>query len=64
MKYLTPDQTQTLKKRFKEKPYLDKGEKCQLANLLQTTEKKIAKWFGDRRSQRRQAGLLAKGEEC
>ena len=63
-KYLTPDQTKTLRKRFQNKPYLEKGEKYQLANSLNISAKKIEKWFLDRRARRRHAGLLAKGEEC
>ena len=64
MKYLTPGQTQILMKKFQNKPYLDKGEKHQLASLLNVSEKKIEKWFIDKRAQGRQAGLLDKGEEC
>ena len=62
-KYLTPSQTQTLMKRFQNKPYLDKGEKHELANLLKISEKKLEKWFIDRRPQKKQRGLLVKGEE-
>ena len=50
--------------RFQSKPYLEKGEKHQLAKSLNTSELRIEKWFNNRRSQRRKAGLLTKGEEC
>ena len=63
-KHLTPSQAETLMKRFQRKPYLDKGEKHQLANLLNVSGKKIEKWFVDKRAQARRAGSLAKGEEC
>ena len=62
-KYLTPGQTQTLMKKFQNKHYLDKEEKHQLANLLKISEKKVEKWFIDKRSQRRQPGLRTKSEE-
>ena len=63
-KYLTPYQTQTLTKILQNKPYLKKEEKQQLANLLNISEETINRWFVGGRAQRRQAGLLAKGEEC
>ena len=63
MKNLTPNEIQALMKIFQNKPYLDKGEKHELANLLNRSEKRIDNWFIERRAQARQAGLLAKGEE-
>ena len=60
-KHLSTSQAETLMKRFQKNPYLDKGEKQQLANLLNTSGKKIEKWFLDKRAQARQAGSLAKG---
>ena len=60
----TTYQTQTLMKRLQNKLYLEKGEKHQLAKLLDTSDVRIERWFNRRRTEIRQAGLLAKGEEC
>ena len=50
-------------KRFQNKPYLDKGDEHQLANLLNISKKRIETWFIERRREGRQAGLLALCEE-
>ena len=51
-------------KRLKNKPYLEKEEKHELARLLNISVKRIEWWYKNRRKERRKAGLLEKGEEC
>ena len=58
--YFTPYQQQILVKRFQAKPYLEPGEKHQLARSLNTSDKRIRHWFKYRRCVRRKQGLLCK----
>ena len=60
LKLLTPNQKQVLVRRLEAKPYLELGEINQLAESLNMSNKKIAKWFGDARFRRRKKGLLCK----
>ena len=59
-KQLTPYQNKTLLKRFEAKPYLEQGEKAQLAMSLNISETKIAQWFHHKRKMKRKKGLLGK----
>ena len=59
-KVWTPDQKQVLMKRFQAKPYLEPGEKYQLAESLNTSDESIVNWFYVTRCKRRQKGLLRK----
>lgn len=59
-KQLTIYQKETLVERFKANPYLEPGERHQLAKSLNISEKKIAKWFERRRHMKRKKGLLQK----
>ena len=59
-KYLTPDQKETLVKRFQAKPYLEQGEKRQLASSLNISEAKLAQWFHNKRKLKGKKGLLCK----
>ena len=63
-KSFTPYQTQTLIQWFEDKPYLKFEEKHQLAKSVNISERRIQDWYRYRRSVRRKAGLLPKGEEC
>ena len=60
LKLLTPDQKQVLLKRLEAKPYLEPGEKHQLAESLNMSDKRITSWFRDKRFTRRKKGLLCK----
>ena len=51
-------------KRFEEKPQLEEEEICDLAKLLNVSEKRIKVWFWHMRWKRRRQGLLAEGEGC
>ena len=59
-KPLTPYQTQVLVKRLEAKPYLEPGEKHQLAMSLNMSDKRIANWFRYARSKRRKKEPLCK----
>ena len=61
---MTTYQTQTLMNMFQDKPYLERGEKHQLARLLNISAGRIQKWYNNMRSKRRKAGLPGKCEEC
>ena len=55
-------QAQVLMKHFQAKPYMKRGEKRQLARLFNTSERRIANWFGNMRRQKRKERLKSKGE--
>ena len=57
---LTPYQEQVLVKRFQVNPYLEPGEKNELAPLLNMSIKSIVQWFRVRRYYTRKKGLLRK----
>ena len=61
---MTTYQAQTLMKRFKNKPFLEREEKDQLAELLNISGKRIQDWYMNRRQERRKSELFGKGEEC
>ena len=48
--------------RFLVNEYLRKGEKCQLANLLNISQKRVEKWFRNMRHKRKAQGMLPKSE--
>ena len=58
--WLTPHQRETLEKRFQADPYVERGEKPQLAMSLNISEAKISVWFVRRRNKEREKGLLGK----
>ena len=57
---LTIYQKESLVERFQTNPYLEQGEKHQLARSLNISERKIEKWFDRRRLMKRKKGLLSK----
>ena len=59
-KQLTPYQLNTLLKRFQAKPFLEQGEKSQLARSLNISEATIAQWFQNRRKKKRRTEMLCK----
>ena len=59
-KRFTIYQKETLEERYQANPYLEQGEKHQLARLLNISERKIAKWFERRRQMKSKKGLLRK----
>ena len=61
-KYMTPYQAQTLLRRYETNPYLELGERHQLAQSLNISEERITEWFVQRRSWQRRSGMLHDGE--
>ena len=59
-KNVTPYQKQLLVKRFQANPYLELGEKHQLAESLNMSEESIVSWFSVRRYYTKKKGLLRK----
>ena len=59
-KVLTPYQKQVLVKRFQAKPYLEPGEKHQLAESLNMSDESVVRWFNTRRRSTKKKGLLRK----
>ena len=62
IKYMTPDQTQILVRRYEANPYLEREERHQLAQLLNVSEERIKRWFKDRRRKETKSGKLRDGE--
>ena len=59
-KVVTPYQKQVLVKRFQAKPYLERGEKHQLAESLNMSDESIVSWFDVRRRSTKRKRLLRK----
>ena len=59
---MTETQTQILMERFKAEAYPKKEDKCQLAQSLSTTKKKIERWFKYMRSKKVAEGVLNQSE--
>ena len=60
---MTANQTQVLMKRFDVKPKLAKGEKYELAKLLNVSDERIRVWYRNMRFKKKGQILLAEGEE-
>ena len=63
-KRLTEYQKMMLMKSFQANPYLEDDEMHQYARMLNLSEERIRMWYRHTRHNERQAGFLAKGEEC
>ena len=59
-KRLTPYRKQVLVKRLEANPYLEPGEKHQLAESLNMSVNRIASWFRQTRSNRKRKEVLCK----
>ena len=59
---LTEYQLQILMERFQVHPYVKEEEQHHLAKSLNISEKKIRKWFSNRRNKEKTKGMLSKGE--
>ena len=60
LKTLAQNQKQVLVKRLEGKPYLEPGEKYQLAESLNMSVERISSWFRNSRFRRRKKELLCK----
>ena len=60
-KRLTSDQSQILKKKFQDKPFMNVDERCELARSLNVSEKWISDWFNRMLRMRKQEAMLCLG---
>ena len=60
--YFNETQKQILMERFHANEYLTKGERRELAMLLNTKEKRIAIWYANMRKRKVAEAMLSQGE--